>query len=258
MSLIKLLLKRIPRPWLIRLSFILRPLLKLWYKGKGVVDPIDCSSFRSFMPYGYEHVRKGVLSPSTLSLERHRSLWLYVNRETSLFTSDKPIDLLHIAPEQCFYSILKNQSHINYTTFDLNSPLASVHGDIIKMPFADCTFDCVFCNHVLEHITDDQLAMSELFRILRPGGWGIVQVPMQANRDITYENWDITDPAARTMHFGQYDHVRWYGRVDFFERLTTVGFQIEAINVGTYFSEEEIQTYVLDKNEILPIIRRPL
>lgn len=85
-----------------------------------------------------------------------------------------------------------------------------------------------------------------------------MQVPMQANRDITYENWDITDPAARTIHFGQYDHVRWYGRVDFFEGLTAVGFQIEAINVGTYFSEEEIQTYVLDKNEILPIIRRPL
>lgn len=258
MSVIKLLLQYIPRPWLIRLSLTFRPLLKLWYIGKGVIDPIDGHSFRSFMPYGYERVRKGVLSPSTLSLERHRSLWLYITRETDLLTTERPIDLLHIAPEQCFYSILRSQPSINYTTFDLNSPLASVRGDLTQMPFEDSAFDCILCNHVLEHIRDDFKAMKELYRVLRPGGWGILQVPMQPNRNSTYENWDIVDPAERTLHFGQYDHVRWYGRIDFFDRLASVGFETNAIQVNDYFTSEEITTYVLDTNEILPIIRRPL
>ena len=123
MNLTKLILNSVPRPWLIRLSYFVRPLLIWFYKGDEVTDPIDQKSFRSFLPYGYKQLRKGVLSPSTLSLERHRSLWLYLKKETELLQNSTKIELLHIAPEQCFYSIFKKKETLNYTTFDLNSPL---------------------------------------------------------------------------------------------------------------------------------------
>ncbi len=258
MSITKLILNSVPRPWLIRLSYFIRPLLIWFYKGDQVTDPIDQRNFRSFLPYGYKQLRKGVLSPSTLSLERHRSLWLYLNKETELLHSSAKIDLLHIAPEQCFYSIFNKKENINYTTFDLNSPLAEIHGDITNLPFKENTFDCILCNHVLEHIENDSLAMKELFRVMKPGGYGIVQVPMQPNRLKTYEDFSISTAKERVKHFGQYDHVRWYGRDDYFIRLESVGFTTQKINVNEFFSKEEIGRYGLDVNEIIPVIQKPL
>ena len=257
MSVTKLILNSVPRPWLIRLSYFVRPLLIWFYKGDQVTDPIDQRSFRSFLPYGYQQLRKGVLSPSTLSLERHRSLWLYLKKETELLKNSAKIELLHIAPEQCFYSIFKKKENLNYTTFDLNSPLAEIHGDIAKLPFQENTFDCILCNHVLEHIKNDSLAMKELFRVMKPGGYGIVQVPMQPNRLKTYEDFSITNAKERVKHFGQYDHVRWYGRDDYFTRLENVGFRTQKVNVNEFFSKEEINRYGLDVNEIIPVIQKP-
>ena len=258
MSITKLILNSVPRPWLIRLSYLVRPLLIWFYKGDQVTDPIDQRSFRSFLPYGYKQLRKGVLSPSTLSLERHRALWLYLNKETILLNSPSKIELLHIAPEQCFYSIFKKKENLNYNTFDLNSPLAEVHGDITKLPFKKDSFDFILCNHVLEHIENDRLAMEELFRVMKPGGYGIVQVPMQPNRLMTYEDFSITDPKKRVKQFGQYDHVRWYGRDDYFTRLVDVGFTTQKVRVNEFFTKEEINRYGLDINEIIPVIQKLL
>ncbi len=257
MSVTKLILNSVPRPWLIRLSYFVRPLLIWLYRGNQVTDPIDQRSFRRFLPYGYNQLRKGVLSPSTLSLERHRALWLYLNKETTLLQNSAKIELLHIAPEQCFYSIFKKRENFNYTTFDLNSPLAEIHGDITKLPFKENTFDYILCNHVLEHIENDDLAMKELFRVMKSGGYGIVQVPMQPNRLETYEDFSITHAEERVKHFGQYDHVRWYGRDDYFTRLENVGFTTQKIKVNEFFSKEEINRYGLDVNEIIPVIQKP-
>src|SRR5690606_19404926 len=128
-----------------------------------------------FLPYGYEKPRENVLSPSTLSLERHRLLWLYLERETDFFTA--PRKVLHFAPEQAFYNRFKKLPNLEYTTTDLKSPLADVKADICNLPFSDESFDIILCNHVLEHIPDDLKAMEELYRVMKPGGWGIFQVP---------------------------------------------------------------------------------
>ena len=245
-----------PRPVLIRFSFYLLPVLRLLFRGNRFTDPIDKSSFRTLLPYGYRKQRANVLSPSTLSLERHRLLWLYLERFSTFFNPNQKLRVLHVAPEQCFYPRFKQLPHIDYTTFDQNSPLATIKGDIRALPFSDGSFDVLFCNHVLEHITEDDKAMSELYRVLQPGGWGIVQVPMKPHQDETYEDPSIQSKKERELHFGQYDHVRWYGRKDFFTRLQKVGFSTEAINVTQAFSEAEIERYALDRNEILPIIRR--
>ena len=247
----KYFLNLIPRPLLIRLSYWVRPLIALSLKGKNYTDPIDGKSFRSFLPYGYENSRENVLSPSTLSLERHRLLWLYLKNETDFFT--KPLKLLHFAPEQAFYKRFKKLENIEYTTTDLNSPLADVKADICDLPFADNSFDVILCNHVLEHIPNDTKAMQELYRVMKPGGWGIVQIPQDLKRENTFEDDTITDKKERAKIFGQYDHVRIYGR-DYFDKLRSVGFTVEEVDYTSELPKEEVEKYRLAKGEIIPVV----
>lgn len=249
----KLLLNTIPRPILIKLSYLASPILSLILRGSRFTDPIDGKSFRTFLPYGYGNQRNNVLSPSTLSLERHRLLWLYLNNETDFFS--KPSKVLHFAPEQAFYHRFRALEHLDYTTTDLYSPLADVKADICNLPFDDNQFDWIFCNHVLEHIPDDHKAMQELFRVLKPGGIGIFQIPLDANRTTTFQDDNITDPKERAKIFGQYDHVRVYG-LDFFDKLKQVGFEVDALDYTNGFSDDEIQRYCLAKGELLPVCRK--
>ncbi len=249
-KLFKFFLNLIPRPFLIRISYFIKPLFVIFLRGKKYTDPIDSKSFRTFLPYGYEYPRDNVLSPSTLSLERHRLLWLYLKNETNFFTASKKV--LHFAPEQAFYKRFRKQDNLEYTTTDLNSPLADIKADICKLPFKDNEFDVILCNHVLEHIPDDTKAMQELYRILKPGGMSILQIPQDLNREKTFEDNSITDPSERAKIFGQYDHVRVYGR-DYFDKLRSIGFKVNEIEYSKSLSEVQIDKYRLAKGEILPI-----
>ncbi len=250
MKLFSQILNTIPRPYLIKVSYLIRPALSFWLSGDTYTDPIDGKSFRTFLPYGYGTQRPNVLSPSTLSLERHRLLWLYLKNETDFFTSQKKV--LHMAPEQCFLPLFKKMKNLDYTTADLYAPKVDVKADILDLPFEDNTFDLIFCNHVLEHIEDDAKAMSELYRVIKPGGMGIFQIPQEIEREKTFEDFNITSPEERAKHFGQYDHVRVYGR-DYFDRLRKAGFTVKEIDYSSQLSEKEIDTYRLAKGEILPV-----
>lgn len=246
----KWLLNFLPRPFLIQLSLIFRPFIKAFYKGDRFIDPIDGSSYRTFLPYGYDKLRPNALCPGTLSLERHRYLWLYLQRQTTLL-EDK-LKVLHVAPEQVFYTKFKQFNHWDYTTTDLHSPLADVKADICALPFRDNSFDFILCNHVLEHIPDDVTAMKELYRVLKRGGTLIAQVPLNESAETTFEDDSITDPAERTKIFGQYDHVRVYG-MDYYTRLTQTGFKAEGINFLETLSLEERDRYALPKQEKIPV-----
>lgn len=232
------------------MSYLVRPLLAFALKGKRYTDPIDGKSFRAFLPYGYGAQRTNVLSPSTLSLERHRLLWLYLKTESDFFTSCKKV--LHFAPEQAFYKRFRNQKNLNYITTDLESPLADVKADICNLPFKDNEFDVVLCNHVLEHIPDDTKAMQELYRILKPGGMAVLQIPQDLSKEVTFEDDSITDKKERAKIFGQYDHVRVYGR-DFFDKLRSIGFKVEEVDYTKKLTAEEIKKYCLSEGEIIPI-----
>ncbi len=249
----KLILNTLPRETLIKISYWVKPLIALWYKGNRYTDPIDGKSYRKFLPYGYEIKRDNVLAPGTLSLERHRLLWLYLTRETDFFT--RPLKVLHIAPEQAFYRRFKRQKNLDYTTSDLSSPLADVKADITNLPFESNSFDVIFCNHVLEHIPDDAKAMQELYRVMKNGGWGVFQVPQDLSRAKTYEDFSITDPKERAKHFGQYDHVRVYGR-DYFERLSAAGFEVTPTDYTQNFTAEDLERYRLPKGELLPVCKK--
>ena len=251
-KLFKIILNTIPRPLLIRVSYLVRPVLAFFLKGSNFTDPIDGKSFSSFLPYGYGKQRNNVLSPSTLSLERHRLLWLYLKSETDFFTNTENKKVLHFAPEQCFYKRFRNQKNIQYTTTDLLSPLADVKADICNLPFEDNSYDVIFCNHVLEHIPDDTKAMQELLRILKPNGMAILQIPQDLSRETTFEDNTITDKATRAKIFGQYDHVRVYGK-DYFDKLRSIGFTVKEVDYTSALSENEVREYCLAKGEILPI-----
>ncbi len=238
---------------LIRLSYWFRPLLVLFLRGSRYEDPIDGKEFRKFLPYGYEHPRENVLSPSTLSLERHRLLWLFLKNHTNFFTRSARV--LHFAPEQAFHQRFKKLQNIEYTTTDLDSPLADVKADICNLPFEADSFDVILCNHVLEHIEDDSAAMKELFRVMATGGWGVFQIPQDLKRDKTFEDPSITDKKDRARIFGQYDHVRIYGR-DYFDKLRSIGFTVEEVDLTTSMSVEEVERYRLAKGEIIPLVKK--
>lgn len=250
MTLFKFLLNTIPRPLLIRLGYCVRPFVAFYLRGNKYTDPIDGKSFRKFLPYGYQVQRANALSPSTLSLERHRLFWLYLKRETSFFTEKKKV--LHMAPEQCFLSRFKKLNH-EYVTADLFSPIAEVKADLTNLPFNNNSFDVIFCNHVLEHVEDDTKAMHELYRVMKKGGMGIFQIPQNLNLARTFEDATITSRRERTSIFGQYDHVRVYGR-DYFDKLEHVGFKVNRVDYSKKISPDLFSKYRLMSGEILPVV----
>ncbi len=130
--------------------------------------------------------------------------------------------MLHVAPEGCLVALLKRSPYIEYVSADI-APYAMVQMDLTDIPFSDESFDVIYISHVFEHILDDRRAMREVHRVLRSGGWSILQVPI--NSETTYEDLSITQPEERERVFGQNDHVRIYGN-DYYDRLAEAGFSV--------------------------------
>lgn len=255
--LIRFILNAIPRPILQRMAGWAVPLLGLFYVGRGRECPVCGTKRRKFLPYGYVTSRDNALCPNCLSLERHRLLWLWLQRESDLF--DRRPRLLHVAPEVCLMRHLRKayKGHEeDYVTADLESPLADLHFDIQHIPLADESFDVVFCNHIMEHVEDDLQAMREIRRVMRRGGgWGVILSPVELEREKTFEDDSITDPEERTRIFGQYDHRRVYG-CDYADRLREVGFEVEDLDYAAMLTAEERERYALPKDHLYIVRKR--
>ena len=240
-KLYKFLLNTLPRPLLIRLSYLFKLFAPLAYYGNEVHCPVCERDFRKFLSYGSNTAhRENVLCPYDLTLERHRLMWLYLKQ--SSFFNEENQKVLHIAPEQCFYPIFKKQKNLSYTTADMESPIADLHFDLHNIPLEDNLYDVIFCNHVLEHVQDDHQCMKELLRVMKPGGWGIFQVPIDYNNKVTYEDSSITDPKEREIHFWQKDHVRLYG-LDYPKKLEKAGFKVDVFDPKTALGEINYEKY---------------
>lgn len=255
------------------------------HKGDRVFCPVCEKSFGSFAPYypwndSLEENSTMMLTngtrpsperntsgrdrkcPNCGSLERQRLLWLYLKNKTDIF-DEAPKRLLDFAPYLAFFDAFSARKNIAYYPCDLFPDSLNfidfsggiIQADITKMGFSDMFFDVILCSHILEHLTDDQMAISELFRLMKSDGWGIIQVPLDTSRLRTFEDPTITTPEEREIAFGQKDHLRVYGR-DFKERLEIGGFKVSADQYVESFDQNELVRYGLDPEETLFIVRK--
>lgn len=252
-NIIKFLVRKVPRVWLIRFSYIFSSIVVLFYKGSKVHCPVCGGNFRKFLPYGNQGADNR-LCPKCLSLERHRMLWLFFKDKTDFFEKNR--NVLHIAPEQTFLKKFRNMKNLNYTTADLESPIADIKLDVTDMPLDDNSYDMVMCNHVMEHIIDEKKAASEIYRVLKSGGFAILQVPLDASRDETYQDNSITDPKEREKVYGQYDHVRLYGLDYPYRIIKHAPFDVEIVDLIAEMPKEQIEKYRLDKTEKIYLFKK--
>lgn len=215
------------------------------YAGNEKQCPVCGFNARRFLPFGIVP-RPQAQCPSCNSLERHRFVWLFLQSRSLLSPAlDKP--LLHVAPEACLEAHFRRSFGSAYLTADLFKP-ADVHMDITAIQYPDESFGQIYCSHVLEHVLDDRKAIREMYRVLTPGGWAILNVPITA--PVTDEDPTVTDPAERLRLYGQEDHVRRYGP-DYIDRLTEVGFHVEEFIAGALLTKTELDRYAIPGDERL-------
>ena len=243
----KYVLNHLSRPTVQRIAGVVIPAAGLFMRGRRVECPVCGKRFRKFFSYGYVSSRSGALCPHCMSLERHRLLYLWLERKTDFFSA--PYRLLHIAPEHCFLRPFERLFGDKYVTADLESPLAKVKLDVQQMPFDECEFDVVICNHILEHVEDDHKALSEIFRVMRHSGWGILLSPVDYGLEVSYEDPTKTTPEERREAFGQPDHLRIFGR-DYADRLRSAGFEVEEIRATDFLSADEITHFGIATDRI--------
>jgi predicted SAM-dependent methyltransferase len=223
------------------------------YRGDKYFCPICENNFDRFLT-GPDKSRQNSKCPGCGSLERQRLLWLYLKNKIQIEKLN--IRLLNIAPDYAIQSKLRKLKNINYTSIDLNSDLAIEKQDLTKLNITDNSYDAILCYHVLEHIIDDKKAMKELYRILKPGGWAIIQSPFEKNLEKTFEDFSITSPEDRKKVFGQNDHVRIYG-LDYIDRLRNAGFKVILDDFNRELNVKETNKYLLDKDEEIYFCEKP-
>ena len=251
-KIISFVIRKIPRKYLQIISPLALKILGLFYAGNKVQCPISGKTYRKFLPYG-RVPRPNALSPDSLSLERHRLMWLYLQDRTNFFTAK--LKVLHIAPEHCFLKKFESMNNLDYITADLESPLAKVKMDVHDIPFPENTFDVVFCNHVMEHVDNDIRAMQEIHRVMKPGGWAIIQSPMDPGKEKTFEDTSLKTPEDRERVHGQSDHVRTYGR-DYPERLRKAGFKVKEDTYVMELDKAKVERYALPSEEIIYLCKK--
>ncbi len=205
--------------------------------------------FKTFLTFdGYGVKRKNARCPKCGSLERHRLLWLYMKNELAIL--NKNIKLLHIAPEPGIQKLLQPLNNIDYLSADIVSPLAMVKMDITDIHYPADSFDAIICAHVLNHVNDDIKAMTELYRVLKPDGWIIIQTPVDHNREITFEDPTAKTAVERKKIFGQEDLARIYGK-DFIKRLENSGFIVKTEQYCKVIGAEVSERMGLIKDDVL-------
>ncbi len=245
-SQIKALLPAALEPMAIRMWYFCRPIIRLIFFGRNRYCPVCESWSRFFLSHGpLPRGRKDVVCPVCLSHDRHRLAWIYLNSRTNL-TDSSPKKLLHFAPETEFTKKFKKIPGIDYLSADLVSPHAMVKMDIIAIDWPDSSFNIVYCSHVLEHVREDRKAMSEIFRVLKSGGWALIQVPISEDGSLEYPS--ITEPGERKRLSWQSKHVRRYG-LDIKDRLAAAGFDVEVVFRHQLIGPENCQRMGIHPNE---------
>lgn len=229
----------------------------LFYRGTAHSCPACGGEFRRFRPGGRPR-RANAKCPGCGARERDRFAALFLRRRTDLRARPERaspkahpeppgrIRVLHVAPEPAVEHILREWPGVEYLSADLRPGRAMVALDVTRIDRPDGSFDAIWCSHVLEHVPDDRAAMAELHRVLAPGGWAVIGVPIAA--ETTFEDPSVTSPAERARLFGQHDHVRRYG-MDVVGRLEEAGFSVATVRPGDVATEEERTRHFLPADD---------
>lgn len=253
----------LPRPLF---RSIARLYMRARLSGTTYYCPFCKGGFSEFYPAGFDYPvlkeqdvvgggrREHVRCPQCSSSNRDRMMYLYL---TDAGVAEKELSILHVAPEKKMEQYLKSLPKVKHVSVDIDPERGDMQMDIQSLRFPDATFDVVICNHVLEHVADDARAMREILRVLKPGGFAILQVPIARRLSRTYEDATITDPKDRERAYGQHDHVRLYAR-DYKDRLTAAGFIVDVVPYAEMIGTEKTKRYALDPREDLYVCRRPV
>jgi SAM-dependent methyltransferase len=216
------------------------------FAGKKHICPCCGWKLRAFTQGNTSlKVRNNGYCPRCNSKARHRRDWLFLQSQTNLF--EEPIRLLHVSPKYALARRLTKEPQIDFVGIDLEGrPYAPHRVDIAEIPFDSESFDAIICIHVLEHVEEDRKAIAELHRVLKPGGWALISVPIDFD-NITYEDASIVSPEERKKHFGEEQHFRIYG-CDFVNRLEAAGFKVR-LDRGVDVPVEARDTYGLLDDE---------
>lgn len=234
------------------LKIAVRKLRKVTLRGDRFYCPICVQGYKKFFDFNL-HARPMVICPGCASLERHRLLWAALKKLWASNELKRGGRLLHVAPEVALEP--KFRKEFEYISIDLDGSQAMMAMDITALDFPDGHFDAIVCNHVLEHVPDSRMALAELFRVLKPGGWASIQVPMVGEK--TIEDLSITDPRERERLFGQDDHVRQFGR-DFLGHLEEAGFEVLVLPKEKIFAHDVLAKASVDHEyEVVLSLKKP-
>lgn len=222
------------------------------YRGNKYFCPLCRTSYSSFLSMGKLR-RPNARCPGCGSLERHRLLWVSIEHLYRQGVLKKGGRLLHVAPEDCIAKRLRDDYEC--ISVDMYGLEVEARADITSLCFPDACFDVVICNHVLEHVPEDRKALSELYRVLKPGGWASVQIPIDGEK--TLEDLSIVDPAERERLYGQSDHVRQYGK-DFVDRLQAAGFSLFQLRKQDLLAPLELDRFSVECEEAVILGIKPI
>lgn len=227
-------------------SFSTKLTTRIFNAGRAHYCPVCNSHIRKLFPYG-DPPRNGALCPVCNSLERHRLDIIFLKNKTNLYDGN-PKKILHVAPELFMELQFRKINTVEYVSADIKNPRAMLKVDITSMDIPDNSFHAIYCSHVLEHIEDDHKALKELLRVLKPGGWALLQVPI--NAPTTFEDPSITSPEERKKIFGQSDHVRRCGP-DYINRMKSVGYITDCLRATDILEPEACEKMGVQKNRLI-------
>ncbi|MCR4651619.1 MAG: class I SAM-dependent methyltransferase [Lachnospiraceae bacterium] len=196
--------------------------------------------------------RDNCLCPNCGAIDRLRWVYYVISNYTNIFNDNTSV--LHFAPENSLSQRIKRLKFCNYISADLEYGRADFVMDITDIPFKDGTFDYVIANHVLEHVSNEKRAISELKRVIKKTGKLILSFPI-CTSIATIEEDTISSPEERMTYYGQKDHVRLYG-FDYKERLETFGLKVNLYSPNRIMNEEEIKRYGFIYDDIVLICEK--
>ena len=222
------------------------------YFRKNLVKYGSVADFSRYETLNY----KDYSCPGCGASDRDRLYALYLKQRFPKTSVQDQITFIDFAPSASLARFIRSIKGIHYRSADISMDGVDDHVDLMDLHiYPDRYCDFFLCSHILEHVPDDLLALKELFRILKPGGEGILMVPLVISDSEIVEDPGETREADRWRRFGQGDHIRLYSKKGYLKRLQESGFLVKELGVD-FFGAEQFDTAAITRQSVLYIVTR--